>query len=68
MVYLAPSTVRVLAGHRERQDQDRELAGSRWKGTGLIFGTMRGRPLKDTYLSALFHETGAVRAAQGPHP
>ncbi|HZU18872.1 MAG TPA: tyrosine-type recombinase/integrase [Candidatus Dormibacteraeota bacterium] len=57
VVYLAPSVVRALADHRHRQEEERLLAGSRWEGIGLIFCTRWGRPIRDTYLSAVFHRT-----------
>ncbi|HZV49355.1 MAG TPA: tyrosine-type recombinase/integrase [Candidatus Dormibacteraeota bacterium] len=56
VVYLAPSVVRALADHRHRQEEERFLAGSRWEGIGLVFCTVSGRPIRDTYLSAAFHQ------------
>jgi integrase len=64
VVHLAPSVVAELAAHERPQSEERERAGDRWPDHGLIFCTMAERPLKDTYLSAVFHD--ALRRAGLP--
>lgn len=44
---IPPRTVKVLRSHRQRQLEERLIAGSRWptKWQGLVFVTSNGRPL-----------------------
>jgi integrase len=42
---LSPSVVEVLRRHRVRELEERLLAGPSWEDHGLVFTTLRGRPL-----------------------
>jgi integrase len=44
-VLLPRVAVEALATHRERQNQEREFAGTAWEDNGLVFPNAVGRPL-----------------------
>jgi integrase len=54
-----------LLAHRRRQEEERKLAGSRWKDTDFVFTTGIGTPLEPRNLERAFAEI--VRTAQVPH-
>lgn len=43
-LFLPKVAVEALKAHRQRQEQERLLAGSRWQETGLVFTSRAGRP------------------------
>jgi integrase len=43
---LPPSSVAVLAAHRDAQAAERALAGADWRDGDLVFCTQRGKPLQ----------------------
>jgi integrase len=45
-IALPALTVAALRRHQMRQEQERELAGSRWKATGYVFTTSIGTPIE----------------------
>ena len=57
--------VMALKAHRVRQQEERLLAGSRWKNSGLVFTTTIGTPLDDRNVRkefiALLTKTGLPR-------
>jgi integrase len=54
----------VPRGHRERQEQERTLAGSRWKETGHVFTSTIGTPIDDRKILKEFNTL--VKAAGLP--
>jgi integrase len=46
--------VQALTEHRNRQAQDREIAGAEWVETGLVFTTATGRHVEPRNLSTAF--------------
>jgi integrase len=46
-IELPPTCVASLKAHRERQQQERFLAGARWKDTGHVFTSTIGTPIDD---------------------
>lgn len=53
--------VQALRNHRERQQREREAAGGRWHGTGLVFTTAIGTPIEPRNLNRAF--TALLRRA-----
>ena len=45
----------ALKAHRVRQLEERLVAGSRWKESGLVFTTLVGKPLDPRNVSRKFH-------------
>ncbi|MBE1586710.1 site-specific integrase [Nonomuraea angiospora] len=54
VVALDAETIRVLTGHRERQEQLSARAGTRWRESGYVFTTADGEPLRPDYLTGRF--------------
>lgn len=53
-----PETIRqALLRHRAQQEQERQLAGTRWKEHGLVFASSIGTPLHPRNVLRHFHET-----------
>ena len=51
-----PATlVRILSAHRHRQRQERIVAGSRWRDTGLVFTTAQGGFIEPRNANRMFH-------------
>ena len=46
-VELPDTCVTALRAHKDRQDQERKLAGSRWRDTGFVFTSTIGTPIDD---------------------
>jgi len=61
---LPATCVNRLRSHRIRQDQERELAGSRWKNTGYVFTSTIGTPIDDRKILKEFN--ALVEAAKLP--
>lgn len=53
---LPRSILSELLRHRERQEEERILAGSRWQDTGFVFTTGIGTPLEPRNLERAFTE------------
>ena len=63
-VELPAACIGALAAHRDRQEQERQWAGTRWKETGHVFTSTIGTPIDDR---KILSEFGAlVKAAQLP--
>jgi integrase len=45
VIKLPQVAVTALCAHKERQEQERLLAGNRWQETGLVFTTRVGTPI-----------------------
>lgn len=56
LVSLDPGTVEVLREHRRRQDEDREVAGSSWVDSDLVFRRQLGDPLYPDTVTALMRK------------
>jgi len=56
--------LRALSANKERQDQERLLAGSKWKETGHVFTSTIGTPIDDGKIREEFNSS--VTAAQLP--
>jgi integrase len=54
-VELPASCIATLQAHRERQQKERELAGSRWKETGYVFTSTIGTPIDATKILKEFN-------------
>jgi integrase len=63
-VELPAACVKVLRAHKEHQDQERLLAGSRWKETGHVFTSTIGTPIDDRKILKEFNSL--VAAAKLP--
>jgi integrase len=61
---LPQAVLSELLRHRERQEQERLFAGSRWQDTGYVFTTQIGTPLEPRNLSRAFD--AIVRLAKLP--
>jgi integrase len=61
-IELPASCAAGLRAHRERQQNDRVLAGSRWKETGHVFTSTIGTPIDDR---KILKEFNALVAAAG---
>jgi integrase len=56
-VYLAPGTVTTLKEHRQRQKEDRRIAGDMWQEKwDLVFKSEVGKPMQDGQVSWRFHK------------
>lgn len=55
-VALPPAIVADLIDHRRRQDLERDLAGTKWVETGLVFTTPHGTPLDGPRLTRKLHK------------
>lgn len=55
-VALDARTVEVLRAHRRRQDHERDLAGTRWVGSGFEFTTDTGGPLHPAFVTGSFEQ------------
>ena len=64
IVELPTVCIDALRAHRERQDQERYLAGSRWKESGYIFTSTIGTPIDDRKILKEFN--ALVAAARLP--
>jgi len=53
---LAQVALSELLKHRQRLEQERTLAGSRWKDTGFVFTTRIGTPLESRKCQREFSE------------
>ncbi|KUF13031.1 integrase [Streptomyces silvensis] len=53
-IALPTECLQSLKEHRERQDKERETAGSDWNGSGLVFTTPTGRPPDPANLTRRF--------------
>ncbi|WP_329317067.1 MULTISPECIES: tyrosine-type recombinase/integrase [unclassified Streptomyces] len=53
-IALPTECLHLLKEHRERQDTERETAGSAWRDSGLVFTTPTGRPLDPANLTRRF--------------
>jgi integrase len=53
-IALPTECLRSLKKHQERQDKERETAGSAWTDSGLVFTTPTGRPLDPANLTRRF--------------
>ncbi|PZT77540.1 MULTISPECIES: tyrosine-type recombinase/integrase [unclassified Streptomyces] len=51
---LPTECIHSLKKHQERQDKERETAGSDWSDSGLVFTTPTGQPLDPTNLTRRF--------------
>ncbi len=56
-----PQVARRLLRHRSRQEEERQLAGTRWKETGFVFTTSIGTPLHGCSVTHRFQ--AALKAA-----
>jgi integrase len=54
-VNLPAVTRSVLVAHRAKQDEERRLAGSRWRETGFVFTTTIGTPIDARSVIRRFH-------------
>jgi integrase len=54
-VALPASIVVALREHKDRQLEEKRVAGERWEDSDLVFTTDRGRPLDGTVVSHRFH-------------
>lgn len=66
VVSIDPGTVRVLAEHRARQDEDRLRAEASWEGTGYVFCREIGAPLYPDTVSQLMPKLIAEHNAALP--
>jgi len=57
---LPAPTVAVLRAHRERQAEERVLAGTRWREGGFVFETTIGTPLSPSYVNVCFNRLVAT--------
>ena len=64
IVELPAACVTALGAHKELQDQERLLAGSRWKETGYVFTSRIGTPIDDRKILKEFNSL--VEAAKLP--
>ncbi len=64
MVNLPQVILSELLEHRRRQDEERALAGTRWKDTGFVFTTTIGTPLEPRNITRAFSEI--IQAAELP--
>jgi integrase len=55
-IVMPPTICKLLTDHRERQAQERNAAGVRWKEWGLVFTRADGYPLDGTVVTHQFHE------------
>lgn len=55
-VALPPAIVADLVEHRRRQGLEREVAGTKWVETGLVFTTAHGTPLDGPRLTRQLHK------------
>ncbi|MDG5803258.1 site-specific integrase [Streptomyces ossamyceticus] len=53
-IALPTDCIRSLKKHRQQQDKEREIAGSAWRDSGLVFTTPTGRPLDPANLTRRF--------------
>ncbi|MGW1012723.1 tyrosine-type recombinase/integrase [Streptomyces termitum] len=53
-IALPTECIRSLKEHRRQQDKEREIAGSAWRDSGLVFTTPTGRPLDPANLTRRF--------------
>ncbi|MEE1767535.1 tyrosine-type recombinase/integrase [Streptomyces sp. JV185] len=53
-IALPTECLHSLKEHKERQDTEREIAGSDWRDNGLVFTTPTGRPLDPANLTRRF--------------
>ncbi|MDH6521941.1 integrase [Streptomyces sp. SAI-135] len=53
-IALPTECIRSLKEHRQQQDKEREIAGSAWRDSGLVFTTPTGRPLDPANLTRRF--------------
>lgn len=53
-IALPTECIHSLKRHQERQDKERETAGSAWSDNGLVFTTPTGRPLDPANLTRRF--------------
>ncbi|ALO11720.1 Phage integrase [Streptomyces venezuelae] len=53
-IALPTECISSLKIHQERQEEERQAAGTGWTGNGLIFTTPKGRPLDPTNLTRRF--------------
>ncbi|GGV68702.1 site-specific integrase [Streptomyces griseoloalbus] len=53
-IALPTECIHSLKKHQERQEKDRETAGSAWQDSGLVFTTPTGRPLDPANLTRRF--------------
>jgi integrase len=63
-IHLPATCITTLNAHRERQQQERALAGSRWRDTGHVFTSTIGTPIDDRKILREFD--GLVEAAKLP--
>ena len=63
-IELAASCVTALRAHRERQGQERIIAGSRWVETNHVFTSRKGTPIDDRKILKEFN--ALVEAAKLP--
>ncbi len=69
-----PGTAAVLTGHRQRQDTERDLAGTLWVGGDHVFRRELGEPLFPDTPTALMaklqrqHNTSAAQTGTPPLP
>ncbi len=54
VVAMSASCVRVLRGHKERQDTERDAAGRTWTDHDLVFASARGTPLEPRNVTRQF--------------
>lgn len=73
-VSIDPGTAAVLTGHRQRQDTERDLAGTLWVGGDHVFRRELGEPLFPDTPTALMaklqrqHNTSAAQTGTPPLP
>ena len=63
-VELPAACITALRAHKERQNQERLLAGSRWRETGYVFTSTIGTPIDDRKILKEFNSL--VEAAKLP--
>lgn len=66
VVSLDEGTLDVLRGHRERQEEDRAVAGSSWVEGDLVFRRQLGDPLYPDTVSALMRKLVIEHNAAAP--
>ncbi|GAA1712445.1 hypothetical protein GCM10009680_61840 [Streptomyces yatensis] len=54
-IALPTECINSLKIHQERQQEDRQAAGTGWMGNRLVFTTPKGRPLDPTNVTRRFH-------------
>jgi integrase len=64
LLAIPSSAVIMLRRHRQRQNEQRLLAGSRWQKTGVVFSSTIGTPLDERNVRREFYDF--LRAAQLP--